>query len=97
MTKVKMRSIDAGPKGVRQPGQIVEVDEEEAKALVDGRYAVYVDEPAAEKTGDIVLTLEEFETLSAGDQKGLLEKLEIEGDDGNAEKRAALYAAHLGK
>jgi len=41
------------------------------------------------------ITLEAFSELSAADQKALLEKLAIEGDAGNEEKRTALYAAYL--
>jgi len=45
---------------------------------------------------DMILTAEEFLLLSAGEQKGTLQKLNIEGDDGNEDKRVALYEAYLG-
>lgn len=41
------------------------------------------------------LTLEEFATLAAGDQKELLQRLQIDGDASNTEKRLELYAAYL--
>lgn len=43
MQKVKMKTLDAGPNGVRIPGQVVDVDAKEAQALVDGGYAEYVE------------------------------------------------------
>lgn len=43
--KVKFKTIDAGPAGVRQPGSVVEVSEAEGKALLEGGYAELV-EPA---------------------------------------------------
>lgn len=41
--RIKMLSIDCGPGGNRQPGDIVEVSDEEGQALIDGRYAVPAD------------------------------------------------------
>lgn len=41
------------------------------------------------------LTADQFAELAAGEQKDLLKKLEIEGEDGNKEQRVALYAAYL--
>ncbi|MCM3145373.1 hypothetical protein [Brevibacillus sp. MER 51] len=41
------------------------------------------------------LTFEEFAALAAPEQKKVLNDLNIEGDDSNAEKREALYKAHL--
>lgn len=41
------------------------------------------------------LTFEEFAALAAPEQKKVLDALKIEGDDSNAEKREALYKAHL--
>ncbi|MFI8712029.1 hypothetical protein [Brevibacillus brevis] len=41
------------------------------------------------------LTFEEFAALAAPEQKKVLDALMIEGDDSNAEKREALYKAHL--
>jgi len=38
--KIKMLTLAAGPGGVRQPGQIYEVAEKEAKSLIEGGYAV---------------------------------------------------------
>lgn len=42
--KVKMLTTSAGPDGIRMAGQVVEVDKEEAKALIDGGYAEAVEE-----------------------------------------------------
>lgn len=41
------------------------------------------------------LSVEDFSALSAPEQKKILSGLGIEGDDGNAEKREALYSAYL--
>lgn len=37
---VKMLSLQAGPSGVRQPGHVYDVPDKEAKALIEGGYAV---------------------------------------------------------
>lgn len=52
----------------------------------------------AEETGPPtteLLSFEEFANLSAGEQKKILADLEIAGDDGNQEKREALYNEYL--
>ncbi|MDO3680425.1 hypothetical protein [Paenibacillus ehimensis] len=43
----------------------------------------------------VSLNFEEFAVLPAPEQKKLLADLGIEGDDGNAEKREALYSTYL--
>ena len=45
-----MRTLDAGPAGVRQPGAVVEVDEAEGAALVAGGFADVVETPKAAKS-----------------------------------------------
>jgi hypothetical protein len=50
MRKVRFITIDAGPGGVRHPGQVVDVSDEEAAALIAGKHAVYVEAPARETT-----------------------------------------------
>jgi hypothetical protein len=45
MKRVKMLTLSAGPNGVIPVGQIVEVDDKEAKELVEGGYAEAVEEP----------------------------------------------------
>lgn len=40
--KVKMRTLDAGPDGVKHPGKTYDVSEAEGKALIAGGYAVEV-------------------------------------------------------
>lgn len=44
--KVKLKTLRAGPHGVDQPGATVECSAEEAKQLVEGGYAEYVDTQA---------------------------------------------------
>ena len=45
---VKMNTLSAGPRGVLVPGQVVALPDEEADALVRGRYAEPVDwQPAS--------------------------------------------------
>lgn len=41
------------------------------------------------------ISIEEFEELKANEQKELLSKLKINGDDSNEEKRLALYKNYL--
>lgn len=97
--KIKMITLAAGPEGVKHPGKIYDVSDTEAKAFVTGGYAEYVGAAPAETIAQPQETegpsMEAFGELSAADQKSLLEKLAIEGDAGNEEKRTALYAAYL--
>jgi hypothetical protein len=44
--EVRMNTLYAGPKGNCHPGGTITVDDDEAKALVDGRYAEYVVKPS---------------------------------------------------
>lgn len=54
--RVRFKTISAGPKGAIFPGDLLDVSESEAKMLVDGGYAEYVDppktEPEPEKTAE---------------------------------------------
>jgi hypothetical protein len=52
MPKIKMKSLEAGPKGVRQSGDVVSVDKKEAGELVKGGFAEYVDKPVKEEGED---------------------------------------------
>jgi len=45
MMRVRMRTLSAGPRGVRRPGEEHEVSEEEGRALVKGHYADEVRKP----------------------------------------------------
>jgi hypothetical protein len=47
------------------------------------------------KLESLLPTLEVFSGLKADEQKAILAGLKIEGDDGNEEKRSALYTAYL--
>lgn len=47
--KLRMRTLSAGPKGVRRPGQIVDVPEAEGEQLLKGGYAERLDAPAPKK------------------------------------------------
>lgn len=49
MKKVKMITKYAGPNGTCAPGKTIDVENKEAKALVDGGYATYVDQPKEKK------------------------------------------------
>ena len=44
--KIRMRTIYAGPTGTASPGQVVELADPAAKALIAGGFAVAVDAPA---------------------------------------------------
>lgn len=67
--KIKMLTTMAGPEGVSQEGAIVEKDEESARALIKGGYAVAVDDarPAAEKTAAAGPRASGAETATAPD------------------------------
>lgn len=43
--RVRMLTLSAGPAGVVQPGAVVEVSDEEGRALIAGRYAELVEVP----------------------------------------------------
>ncbi|HXF71506.1 MAG TPA: hypothetical protein VNO79_02720 [Actinomycetota bacterium] len=43
--RVQMLTLMAGPSGVREVGGIYELEDEEARALLDGGFAVAVEEP----------------------------------------------------
>lgn len=47
--KIKMKSLMAGPDGTRHPGEVVDVDAMEGKALVSAGYAEEVTAEAAAK------------------------------------------------
>lgn len=47
--RVRFLAIDAGPDGVRQPGTVHDVDDAEAAALIDGKYAEKADATPAKK------------------------------------------------
>src|SRR5690625_4757691 len=53
----------------------------------------YLEEPAQQTGFEDPATVEEFEELSAEEQKAILFRFNIQGDDGNKEKRVAMYAA----
>ena len=40
--QIKLLALIAGPEGVFHPGQIIDVSAENARALIDGRYAELV-------------------------------------------------------
>lgn len=41
--RIKMLTLDAGPKGVRRPGQVLELDKAEALELINARAAIECD------------------------------------------------------
>ena len=47
--KVRMKTIAAGPKGTRQPGDVIDVPAKEAKTLIAGGFAEAVEGPAKPK------------------------------------------------
>jgi len=60
---IRMRTLSAGPQGVRLSGAEVEVDEKEAAALLEGGYAERI---AAPGSGEIeTAQLPEGETAAA--------------------------------
>ena len=46
--RVRFKTISAGPRGAIFPGDLLDVSESEAKTLVDGGYAEYVEPPKSE-------------------------------------------------
>ena len=43
--KIRLKTIMAGPGGSAGPGDVVDVPDDEASALIEGGYATAVDEP----------------------------------------------------
>lgn len=82
------------------PGEVVEIDDDRVEAFrkadVIGKE---VEAQQGSKIPDEILSnlpnAEQFEGLSANEQKELLAKLPVEGDVGNAEKRLELYSEFL--
>jgi len=64
LKKIRMRSLYASPRGVCQPGQVIELPVDEAKALVDGGYAE--DVKAVKSETATVTTLSEKATVDEG-------------------------------
>ncbi|NRF91536.1 hypothetical protein HQN89_10945 [Paenibacillus frigoriresistens] len=60
--RIRMKTMSAGPEGVMQQGVIYNVSDEEAKALVEGNYAEFVDavEPPPSDDDFVELTDEEL-------------------------------------
>lgn len=75
--RVKMISISASPDGVRQPGDVVEVDAKEGKALIEGGYAERVDEP---KKGKAKSDGAEGETPNEGADDSKTDDTKTDGD-----------------
>lgn len=50
MAQVRMKTMMAGPSGVVQPGEVIEVGDDAARALVDGGFAIWVDAPVETAT-----------------------------------------------
>ena len=48
MKKIIMKTLAAGPSGSLVPGQVVSLPDEEAKQMVNGGYAIYEENKAAE-------------------------------------------------
>lgn len=44
--KIRMKSIYAGPRGSFSPGQVADLDQASAYALIEGGFAEQIDEPA---------------------------------------------------
>lgn len=51
MARVRMQTLSAGPKGVREPGSIVTVPDDEALDLVEARAAVLLPDVEAAVKG----------------------------------------------
>lgn len=65
--RVRMLNVYAGVSGTAQPGQIVDVPQEEARQLVDGRYAERVDLFDDDPADDQDQTGDEADTSNEGD------------------------------
>jgi hypothetical protein len=50
--RIKMRTLDVGPKHIRRPGEVHEVDAKEGKALIDGGFAEPSKAPLASDVQD---------------------------------------------
>lgn len=81
--EIKMKTLSAGPSGVRNPGSIHNIDAKEAKDLIAGGYAEatrvippLVDKVAAEKAA-----AEKEETEKAAAEKAAAEKVKQAGQN----------------
>jgi hypothetical protein len=62
MREVKMKSLDASPRGIRHPGKKYHIPKEEAAALVKGGFAEYA---TIQPPADTVIKPPEKETIEA--------------------------------
>jgi hypothetical protein len=63
--KIKMQTLSAGPAGIRQVGQTLDVSEKEARDLIDGHYAVAVEVPAVREAAPVAPAAPDIEETAA--------------------------------
>lgn len=86
--KIQMKTMSAGPDGSFQPGQIVDLPEEKAKAFVAGGYAVDVtpkakaEAPKTEQSVETATSKPEAETAAKRTGKPRGSKHVAEADHG---------------
>lgn len=85
MKKITMRTLMSGPKGSREIGKSYPVDNDEAKQLVDGGYAVYTMDEKRKEKEKAALKQDETATVES-DQTGTVGPEETAGGDGDVEK-----------
>jgi hypothetical protein len=68
--KISMKTLASGPNGVLRPGEVYNLSDEEAKQLIEGRYAEAVEDAAPPHVTDaeaVVATVEDDADENDGD------------------------------
>lgn len=82
--KISMKTLASGPTGVLRPGVVYNLPEEEAKQLIDGRYAVAVEDSTPAPGPDaakVVVPVEESKIEKDGDEDDEPSKDEVDPND----------------
>ncbi len=88
--KIRMRTLAAGPNGVLEVGKTYDIEDKEAKQLIEGRYAVSVEDPAAEKSKRKKEELPDGLKLLAGGYYELPNGEKVQGKEAAIEAMKAL-------
>ena len=82
--KISMKTLASGPTGVLRPGVVYDLPEEEAKQLIEGRYAIEAKTPDPASGADaakVVVPVEESKIEKDGDEDDEPSKEEVDPND----------------
>ena len=82
--KISMKTLASGPTGVLRPGVVYDLPEEEAKQLIEGRYAAAVEDSTPAPGPDaakVVVPVEESKVEKDGSEDDEPSKDEVDPND----------------